>query len=73
VEETPRPVPVVKALTTIDWPMPVVRPEYVCKNWVPASDAVEERSRSTPVVVEVSMEVEDILASDPPEAMTDVV
>jgi len=34
---------------------------------------VEERSSSVPVVVPVSADVEEILASEPPDAMTDVV
>jgi len=34
---------------------------------------VEDRSSKTPVVVEVSTEVEDRRARDPPEAMTEVV
>jgi hypothetical protein len=40
---------------------------------LPATVAVAERSRSVPVVVDVSIEVEDSLASDPPAAMTLVV
>ena len=36
-------------------------------------EAVDERSNKTPVVVEVSTEVEDNLARDPPDAITEVV
>lgn len=57
----------------IDCPMPVVRPEYVWRNCVLAAPAVDDRSSSAPVVVLVSTEVDEILASDPPFAMTDVV
>jgi hypothetical protein len=53
--------------------MPVVSPEYVCKNCVPAADAVDERSSKTPVVVDVSTEVDDKRAKEPPFAITDVV
>ena len=65
--------PVVSALVTICWPIPVVRPEYTCKNCVPAVDVVDARSSKTPVVVDVSFEVDTMRANDPPFAITDVV
>ena len=40
---------------------------------MPAVDAVELKSRSAPVVVEVSFEVDDTRANDPPFAITEVV
>ena len=66
-------MPVVKPLVTKDNPVPVVNPLKVPSTCVPAVDAVEDRSNKTPVVVEVSTEVDEILAREPPDAMTEVV
>lgn len=68
-----KPWPVVSALTTMLLPIPVVRPEYVCNTCVPAVEAVELRSRRTPVVEDVSTEVELMRTSEPPLAITEVV
>ena len=72
-EEIDEPVPLVRAFTTNDSPIPVVRPLNVLRTCVPPVEAVEERSRRDPVDVAVSFEVEERRARDPPFAITDVV
>ncbi len=65
------------ATTVVVWLMliaaPVVKPVSVRRNDVPAAFAVDERSTRVPVVVDVSIDVDDTRKSDPPLAMTDVV
>jgi hypothetical protein len=66
-------VPVVRAIEDIACPIPVVRPEYVWRNCVPAVEVVEESVNSAPDVVVVSFEVEESDKSDPPPEITEVV
>ena len=65
------------ANTEVVWanfnPTPVVRAVSVSKARVAAVAPEDERSNKVPVVVEVSTEVDESLAREPPLAMTDVV
>ena len=68
------PRPLVIPVLEIDNVVPVkLAVLFVINAIVPAVEAVEDRSRRVPVVVEVSMDVEDNLNKDPPFAMTEVV
>lgn len=72
-DDTLKAVPVVRAEVTIELPMPVVRAEYVWSTCVPATEAVDERSSRTPVVVPVSIEVDVIRNIEFPAPSTEVV
>ena len=66
-------IPLVRAFATMRMPTPSVKPLNVASTCVPDVEAVEDKSSRAPVVVDVSMPVEDKRRSEPPLAITEVV